>query len=567
MRKEIRRAARLVGLWVLCARFMTVSDAVEVKFRAPGEDKTVVASVKQKTNDETRENDGGRLESTGEVERLVSTASTAAAERDSETIGSDNSTERDDERERSRFPDKASVLSAAERDEIYPKSREATLMTIEELIPSKRFGNVRVLRAFTRVPRADFVARKQRASAYLDQALPAGDARFSSRPFDVACELEALDPQESERVLVVETGGGYCAALLSCLGAEVYVVGADRELVKRAADAFKKRKDGAAAFLTGDPRDGWKEKAPFDKIVVTRAVDSIPSALVDQLKEGGKIVAPVGDRYRQAFVLGEKKDGKLFEFTLTPTKIELLERRAPEKTLPSPSLVGGDFEDLDPEPGTPRSSSLASQGAMTRGDEENAKPKKRLATPSGWRDACNFEVVDLDDAYSGRRACLFSNEAVAAEHAAKDRNAERVRAATLPEFRVEKTTETETIQKRQRERELWCQMRQSFPVDGTKVKKLVVSGAYRVRNLASRRGRSSAEIARLEFFDKDGKTLGTATVADVPMVLGDWRKFSSETSAPPRAKEATLTIGLLDSIGTIEMDGVLVKDKFEKKDR
>ena len=113
-------------------------------------------------------------------------------------------------------------------------------------------------------------------------------------------------------------------------------------------------------------------------------------------------------------------------------------------------------------------------------EDEKISSQAISPTPKGWYDAWNFRVVDQVGSFEGTKACLFENASIALNHAKQDRNEERIRAATLPEERVEITEEGEAVKNNQRERELRCQMSQSFAVDASTVKKLAVSGAYRI---------------------------------------------------------------------------------------
>ena len=444
----------------------------------------------------------------------------------------------------------------------YSKVQGATLMTVESLIPTKKLSNVQVLRVFTRIPRVEFVPRRQRDLAYADVEIPLEGGGREPRPFDVAFSIEALNPQNSDRVLVVESGDGYLAAVLSGLVAEVYAVGADRNAVKHASDACKKLRYANVFFQTGDPLEGRSDAAPFDKIIVTRAIESVPTSLIDQLAEGGTIVAPVGDRFRQYWVLGEKKNETIEETVLLSTRVDQLSDDLPTRELPAPAIIGGGFEELDPEP--PR-------GAVVEVEQEGATEKREngsfSATPTGWYDAWNFEAAESADSYEGVRVCRFANEMIALNHEKQDRNKERFIAATLPEEREETTEAGEEVKRNQRERELRCQMSQSFAVDGSTVKKIVVSGACRVASLRSRIGKNTAELVRIEFFDRERKSLGAMSIVESALEPCPWKEFSTDVSVPARAREATLTIGLLDGIGAIEFDGLEVKDKFEKPSR
>ena len=171
-------------------------------------------------------------------------------------------------------------------------------------------------------------------------------------------------------------------------------------------------------------------------------------------------------------------------------------------------------------------------------------------TPVGWYDAWNVEVVEPDGLYEGSRAWRLSNEAAALEHEKKDRNEARTRAATLPENRREATKKDEAI-RRGRETELRASLKQSFGIDAAKVKKFEISGAYRASNLYSRSSNSFVDVARIEYFDRDRKSLGEATVLDT-----SWQEFEIEVNPPARAREALLTIGLFDAVGTVEFDAL-----------
>ncbi|MGN0930616.1 MAG: protein-L-isoaspartate O-methyltransferase [Thermoguttaceae bacterium] len=440
---------------------------------------------------------------------------------------------------------KASLEQGIER---LPIVEQAALMTVETLIPTKFFDNVEVLRAFCRVPREDFLPRKRRESAYSNVEVQLDCGLIAPTPFNCAYAIQALDPQSTDRVLVVETGSGYQAATLGLLVSEVFSVSADRTATKNAAAALKKLKlDNISCQQVSDVCDGWAEEGPYDKILVTRAVSEIPKALTDSLKDGGRIVAPVGDYYRQIWTFVDKKDNMLTANALIPTRLEPLVKGTLEKDVRDLSLVGGDFETLDPVPVKTR----AIQG-------ENALTLPALnPTPEGWYDAWNVEIVKPDVLYEGSRACRLSNEAVALEHEKKDRNEERTRAATLPENRRESTKKDEAI-RRGRETELRASLKQSLGIDAAKVKKFEISGAFRASNLCSRSSNSSAEVARIEYFDKDRKSLGEGAILEIPLSDTSWQEFEVELSPPARAREAVLTIGLFDSVGTLEFDALSI---------
>ena len=441
---------------------------------------------------------------------------------------------------------KKSRKESQEGVERLPIDEQAALMTVETLIPTKFFDDVEVLRAFCRVPREDFLPRKRRDEAYLNIEVQLDCGLIAPTPFSCAYAIQALSPKPTDRALVVETGSGYQAATLGVLVSEVFSVSADRTATKNAIAALKKLKlDNVVCQQVSDVRYGWTEEGPYDKILVTRAVNEIPKALTDSLKDGGRIVAPVGDYYRQIWTIVDKKDDTLTVNALIPTRLEPLVKGALEKEVLDLTLVGGDFEKLDPLP----FKTVASQG-----DNPLTLPALK-PTPVGWYDAWNVEVVEPDVLYEGSRACRLSNEAAALEHEKKDRNEARTRAATLPENRRETTKKDEAI-RRGRETELRASLKQSFGIDAAKVKKFEISGAYRASNLYSRSSNSSVDVARIEYFDRDRKSLGEATILEIPLCDTSWQEFEIEVNPPARAREALLTIGLFDAVGTVEFDAL-----------
>jgi protein-L-isoaspartate(D-aspartate) O-methyltransferase len=142
---------------------------------------------------------------------------------------------------------------------------------------------------------------------------------------------EALAPKPTDRVYEVGTGSGYQASILSRLVKEVYSVEIHAPLGKRAAEAIKDLGYTNIHTRVGDGYAGWPEAAPFDAIIVTCAPEKIPSPLVEQLKEGGRMVIPLGDRYNQTVYLMEKRDGRLYQKALRPTLFVPMTGRAQQE--------------------------------------------------------------------------------------------------------------------------------------------------------------------------------------------------------------------------------------------
>jgi protein-L-isoaspartate(D-aspartate) O-methyltransferase len=150
-----------------------------------------------------------------------------------------------------------------------------------------------VLDAMNTVPRHSFVPQEYLDQAYEDHPLPIGYGQTISQPYIVALMTEKLKVKRGDKVLEIGTGSGYQAAVLAHIGMEVYSVEIIPELA-RAADERLKRLGYAVSVKQGDGYLGWEEHAPYDAIIVTAAPDHVPQPLVKQLKDGGRLVIPIG---------------------------------------------------------------------------------------------------------------------------------------------------------------------------------------------------------------------------------------------------------------------------------
>lgn len=205
-----------------------------------------------------------------------------------------------------------------------------------------------VLKSMRTTPRHEFVPRGFRDQAYFDAALPIGDKQTISPPFVVAYMTEQLRPQPTDKVLEIGTGSGYQAAVLSPLVAEVYTIEIVERLGKRAKRTLQRLGYENVHVRTGDGYLGWPEAAPFDKIIVTCSPESIPQPLVEQLKEGGQMIVPVGERYQQNLYRITKRDGQLQREPLRATLFVPMTGTAEDarEVLPDPAkpkIVNGDF--------------------------------------------------------------------------------------------------------------------------------------------------------------------------------------------------------------------------------
>jgi protein-L-isoaspartate(D-aspartate) O-methyltransferase len=185
-------------------------------------------------------------------------------------------------------------------------------MVQEQLMP-RGIHNERVLAAMAKVPREEFVPPEVRAASYTDQPLPIGYSQTISQPFIVAFMTEQLRPSAKDRVLEIGTGSGYQAAILAELVADVYSIEIVEPLAKAAEANLQRLGYKNVHVKAGDGYKGWPEFAPFDAIIVTCAPDHVPQPLTDQLKEGGRMVIPVGGPGLQELYLLEKQSGQLHQ--------------------------------------------------------------------------------------------------------------------------------------------------------------------------------------------------------------------------------------------------------------
>jgi protein-L-isoaspartate(D-aspartate) O-methyltransferase len=198
-------------------------------------------------------------------------------------------------------------------------------MVAEQLV-RRGIRDDRVLAAMKKVPREEFVPAELRSASYEDRALPIGHAQTISQPYIVAFMTEQLRPQRTDRILEVGTGSGYQAAILAELVADVYTVEIIAPLAKSAETVLQRFGYRNVHVKVGDGYQGWPEHAPFDVIIVTCAVDHVPPPLIAQLKEGGRMMIPVGESFAQELYFLEKEKGELKKSAVLPVVFVPMQR-------------------------------------------------------------------------------------------------------------------------------------------------------------------------------------------------------------------------------------------------
>jgi protein-L-isoaspartate(D-aspartate) O-methyltransferase len=210
------------------------------------------------------------------------------------------------------------MLNCGPQDDKYSKTRDDM---VTEQIENRGIKNQLTLDALRKVPRHRFVPPNLIDRAYDDGPLPIGYGQTISQPYIVAYMTETIDPEKEFKVLEIGTGSGYQAAVLSEIVSEVYTIEIITELYNSASERLRRLGYKNVICKNADGYFGWEEHAPFDAVIVTAAAEYIPPLLIEQLKDGGKMVIPVGSPYlNQTLILVEKEGEDLTTTSLLPVR-------------------------------------------------------------------------------------------------------------------------------------------------------------------------------------------------------------------------------------------------------
>ena len=208
----------------------------------------------------------------------------------------------------------------------YPKNAE---VMVDTQISNRDIFDQRVIEAMKEIPRDRFVPEKHRLLAFADQALPIGKNQTISQPYVVAFMTQALKPEPHSRVLEIGTGSGYQTAVLASIVKSVYTVEVIKSLLDRSRTILESLNFKNIFYKCANGRSGWKEFAPFDRIIVTAASNDIPPELLEQLSDRGQMIIPVGrQHWSQELILIKKKKRKITKEKLLPVRFVPLVKKS-----------------------------------------------------------------------------------------------------------------------------------------------------------------------------------------------------------------------------------------------
>lgn len=380
----------------------------------------------------------------------------------------------------------------AQKVESFEVLRENLVANV--LIPGG-IKNERVLRSMATTPRHEFVPKRYRLASYNDIAIPIGEAQTISSPFIVAMMTQSLDPQPTDKVLEIGTGSGYQAAILSPLVQDVYTIEIVEKLGNETKQLLTDLNYKNVHCLVGDGFKGWPQHAPFDKIIVTCSPEEVPTPLVEQLKEGGLMVIPVGERYQQMLTLMRKIDGKLERESLQPTLFVPMTGYAESQ------------RKVAPDPKNPTLNNVSFE-----------EPLIRDSFVPGWYYQFGCVLVEDPNAPDGKH---------------------------VVEFRSNNGDEPSMLL-------------QGIPIDGSVVKKIRIGGWITYENIKIGKDREQSPSIAIQFFDANRARVGYNFIGGYKGSRG-WKYEERTFSVPSSTREAIVSVGLFGATGMAKFDNVTLQ--------
>ena len=384
--------------------------------------------------------------------------------------------------------------SSRATDEDYRRRR---MEMVSRFLVAEGIDHPAVLKAARAVERHKFVRTVDRDKAYLDGAWPIGHKQTISPPFVVAYMTQTLDPKPEDRVLEIGTGSGYQAAILAEIVKEVYTIEIVEPLGRTAARRLQELGYDNVQAKVGDGYKGWPEHAPFDKIIVTCSPESVPAPLVEQLKEGGRMIVPLGERYEQVFHLFEKKNGKLESKRLISTLFVPMTGISEEK------------RKVQPDPLNPQ----VNNGSFEEDENEDGRP-------DGWHYQRLLTLVGDTEAPWGERFVRLSNDQPGR----------------------------------------YAQLLQGMAVDGRKVTSLRVSLLRRFQDTKPGSETWQLPGVLVHFYDSVRRPIQqTGVIGPWLGTEEEWDRQIVTIRVPPNARELVLRIGLNGAVGTLDVDDLSIR--------
>ncbi len=375
------------------------------------------------------------------------------------------------------------------------KFRQQRMEMVETAVKGAGITHPKVIRSIQQTLRHEFMPKNVWDQAYLDAGIPIGEGQTISSPFIVAYMTESLDPDREDRVLEIGTGSGYQAAVLSPLVDQVYSIEIVEPLGKQAAKVLKKLKYDNVYTKIGDGFKGWPQHAPFDKIILTCSPEEIPIPLKDQLKEGGLIVVPMGERHQQTLYLMKKVNGELERQPLRPTLFVPM------------TGVAEDNRQVFPDPSKP---------GILNGDFEQGVDDSGFVKGWYYQRKCDLNKDVL--APSGQHYVKFSNKVPGQ----------------------------------------FSWLMQGLAIDGREVSKIKLSTSVTCDNVAQGPHKGDLPLIAIQFLADDRSDIATEYIGPFQGTRA-WKNYDREISVPVGAREAILRIGLFGATGTASFDNIMIR--------